>query len=511
MNKLILFSFLFLSLTAIGSEKIRLKAAELFNQGKYSESLKQWKILVTRFPQDEVIHFNTGLAYFYSGKFQESLNHFKKVAEGSKGLRIPALYWMSKNYSRLDQNIAAVTTIGIALQEENIPLGIYHQLLDLVEKYAPMEIEFKERAEEEEVNEDRLHLALQFYRLAWILNPNDEYQEKLFDMYLKLGDEDQALRLFKMIKSETVKNRLVKNLKNNRQSKSEEKFRQEHTGWRPKPIEFGFKTRFISDSNPRTAVRSTEVEMDKTERYIAELDFGWNYARRNDQINQFRFQFLGDQINKDTESRFFEYKISFPYRSLTKSSEGVVIPSYSDSRYGHFSYQRFYSLDAHYTKFFRRYRTMFGLAYRKANAASLKLDHQDGDIYEAEVGVGRTTERSNIRAKISYRIDNMVDLPGMSWGGDMKALEINLSRKVLWGFIVHGNYRISESRFDATSSGQRKDLLQRFEAELERPMFKLFGVKLFYRYEDNRADGTPNNEFTYDRHLLGVELAGRIE
>ena len=45
---------------------------------------------------------------------------------------------------------------------------------------------------------------------------------------------------------------------------------------------------------------------------------------------------MADQINNDVESRFREYKISLPYRALSKTSEGVVTPSYSDSSYGHY-------------------------------------------------------------------------------------------------------------------------------------------------------------------------------
>ena len=367
------------------------------------------------------------------------------------------------------------------------------------------------RAEEEEYNEDRLHLALQFYRLAWVLNPNDHYQEKLYDMYLKLGDEEQALRLFNMIKNEKVKYRLRDSLKVYRQKIDDQNF-EKRQKWRPKLVEFGFKARYIVDSNPNTTTRTTLVESEPAERMIAEVDLGINYSRRFDQINQFRIQYLGDQIKNNVESRFSEIKISLPFRALSKTSEGVVTPSYSDSSYGHFSYQRFYSIDATYTKFFRRYRAMFGLAYRKANASSLRLNHQDGDIWEAEVGLaGRTTSRTNMRANVSYRIDNMTDLPGAAWSQDMKALELNISRQFLGWFIAHGSYRISEKRFEVAAGNQRKDLLQRFEGAIEVPVFDIFSMKGFYRYEDNRADGTALNEFTYNRHQIGVEFFGRYE
>ena len=486
------------------------RASELFSQGKFQEASKRWKVLSVKFPQDQVIQFNTGLAFFYSGQFENSVQYFQNIAEAQGRLKLPALYWMSKIYGKQNKRLAAVTTLGVALQEENIPLGLYHQLLDLAQKYGPWEKEFHERAEEEEMNEDRLHLALQFYRLCWVLNPNDYYQEKLYDMYLKLGDEEQALRLFNMIKSDRIKLRLRKTLQEYRRKIDNQNF-ERRKKWRPKLIEFGFKTRFLRDSNPHTAVRQTVVEMDPSERMIGEVDLGINYSRRYDQINQIRFQYLGDQINNNVESRFSEFKFSLPFRALSKTSEGVVTPSYSDSSYGHYSYQRYYSLDAHYTKFFRRYRTMFSLAYRKANASGRRLKHQDGDIYEAEIGVGRTTANTNMRANVSYRIDNMVDAPGASWSHDMKSLELNISRKFLNFFIAHGGYRISEKRFEVLASGQRKDLLQRFDAAIELPLFGLFALKGFYRYEDNRADGTFSNDFTYDRHLLGLEFSGRYE
>lgn len=511
MKHYLIFIFCFLSFASGGVEASRLlnDAQILFEQGKYKAASDKYEILSSRLPQDQLTHMNAGIAAFYSARMEKALFHFTSVSESNESLRLPALYWLSKVYGKMGKKIAAVTTLGIALQTDNIPQGIYHQLLDLVERFGPWEEEFKKRAEEEEYNEDRLYLALQFYRLAWVLNPKDEYQEKLYDMYLKLGDEEQALRLFNMIKSTTIKMRLRNSLKEYRQEIDNQNFKQRKR-WKPKFLEFGFKARYISDSNPHTAVRSTEVEADLSERMVGEVDLGINYSRRFDQINQIRFQYLGDQIKNNVESRFSEYKISLPFRALSKTSEGVVTPSYSDSSYGHFSYQRFYSIDANYTKYFRRYRAMFGLAYRKANASSLKLLHQDGDIYEAEVGLGRTTSRTNMRGIISYRIDNMVDGPG-AWSNDMKSLELTISRKTLGWFILHGGYRISEKRFDVVGGLQRKDLLQRFDASVELPFLSLFSLRGFYRYEDNRADGTVGNDFTYDRHQIGLEFSGRYE
>ena len=80
-------------------------------------------------------------------------------------------------------------------------------------------------------NEDRLHLGLQFYRLAWILNPIDSYKEHLFDLYLKLGDETEALQTWNTIKSDRVKFRLRKTLKNYRQV-TDKKFKEKRVGGR---------------------------------------------------------------------------------------------------------------------------------------------------------------------------------------------------------------------------------------------------------------------------------------
>ena len=91
-----------------------------------------------------------------------------------------------------------------------------------------------------------------------------------------------------------------------------------------------------------------------------------------------------------------------------------------------------------------------------------------------------------MRALLSYRIDNMTDTPGAAWSNDMKALELNVSRKMFNYFVFHGNYRISETRFAATASGERKDLLQRFEGTVELPVWDVLSLNV-YRYEDNRA------------------------
>ena len=75
----------------------------------------------------------------------------------------------------------------------------------------------------------------------------------------------------------------------------------------------------MSDSNPRTTVKNTDITIEPGERMIAKLDLGVNYSRRFDQINQVKFSFMADQINNDVESRFREYKISLPYRALSKT------------------------------------------------------------------------------------------------------------------------------------------------------------------------------------------------
>ena len=64
---------------------------------------------------------------------------------------------------------------------------------------------------------------------------------------------------------------------------------------------------------------------------------------------------------------------------------------------------------------------------------------------------------------------------------------------------------------DAPRVESEKILLQRFEGTVELPVWDVLSFKWFYRYEDNRADGTAFNDFTYDRHLIGMEITGRVE
>ena len=44
-----------------------------------------------------------------------------------------------------EKKLHAVTTLGIALQEDNIPQGIYQQLLNLVEKFGLGKKSLRER------------------------------------------------------------------------------------------------------------------------------------------------------------------------------------------------------------------------------------------------------------------------------------------------------------------------------------------------------------------------------
>ena len=158
-----------------GSERLFEHAKNLFEQQDYNSASKQFEILSSRYPQDQLIHMNAGMAAFYTGDFKTAMFHFTTVAESKRSLSSIALYWVSKIYGRLGKKVAATTSLGIALQQDNIPQGFYQQLLDLVEKFGPWESEFKKRADDE-YQKERWHLALQFYRLAWVLNPNDEYQ-----------------------------------------------------------------------------------------------------------------------------------------------------------------------------------------------------------------------------------------------------------------------------------------------------------------------------------------------
>ena len=121
-------------------------AMSLFSEEKYKASARQWKILAVRLPPDQLVLLNAGISSFYAGEMNESLEFFKQVAEGKKSLYVPALYWMSKIYGRQNKRIAAVTTLGIALTQDNIPLGVYHQLLRFGEKFSPWEEEFRQRA-----------------------------------------------------------------------------------------------------------------------------------------------------------------------------------------------------------------------------------------------------------------------------------------------------------------------------------------------------------------------------
>ena len=55
-------------------------------------------------------------------------------------------------------------------------------------------------------------------------------KNNLFDLYLKLGDEAQALRTWNTIKSDRVKFRLRKSLKDYRQEITDKKFKEKKVG-----------------------------------------------------------------------------------------------------------------------------------------------------------------------------------------------------------------------------------------------------------------------------------------
>jgi tetratricopeptide (TPR) repeat protein len=54
-------------------------AQQFYNHGKYEEALLQYKTLLAKNPDSDIVHYHVGIAYYKKGDFEKAIEHFTKA------------------------------------------------------------------------------------------------------------------------------------------------------------------------------------------------------------------------------------------------------------------------------------------------------------------------------------------------------------------------------------------------------------------------------------------------
>ena len=55
------------------------EAQQFYNHGKYEEALLQYKTLLAKNPDSDIVHYHVGIAYYKKGDFEKAIEHFTKA------------------------------------------------------------------------------------------------------------------------------------------------------------------------------------------------------------------------------------------------------------------------------------------------------------------------------------------------------------------------------------------------------------------------------------------------
>ncbi len=98
-----------------------LKANSLRNQRKYNQAILIFEKYLEISKNDYYAHYKLGLIYFRKKYFAKAENHFLKVAESSKRLKLKSLFKLGQTYDELEKYSKAIKTFKELIKEcENL-------------------------------------------------------------------------------------------------------------------------------------------------------------------------------------------------------------------------------------------------------------------------------------------------------------------------------------------------------------------------------------------------------
>lgn len=524
MKYLVLIFFIFI--TANASDD---KAFQLFSDKKYKESSEIFYDRYLASPFDTKNSFNLALSYFYGKNFDQSLTFFKKVAASETSLRPAAYLFMAKIYYEQKKFKSSTATLGKAMSFKSTPGPIFMSMLDLWELLNKKNLDYQNKGKEflntididnylsnldsfknEALTEKELsnmNNALEFFQLAWVLNPEDKILENIVKSYLILGDEDKATRLLVLVKDSTIQDNLAGFLSERKDQISRKKLRSTLEFSTPSGIEFKFNGGIINDSNPVTKKRIENQPIDESNRIHIDMGLNLNPYVENDLMFQIKTRFISDRISNDpiteendqNNSALLLSSFELPVYLLSKSTRLSISPVTDFYKINNQTIFSTMGINIIFEKYFSRYATVFNSWYKINNGVA--FDFYDGQNWGGEAGVYRYTKKSYFGLGGGYRKERGGFFGSESFSFYEKFLTMKGQRKLSKNLIFNAGVTLSLKSYYSVREDEKINLYSTLSYEL----VPMTSIELKYDFFDN---GSTVSEYDFNQHQIGVHLVG---
>jgi tetratricopeptide (TPR) repeat protein len=184
------------------------KAVELLNDGKYNEAIVSYDSLIAEVNNEPSFYYGRGMAYYYTEKYSEAENDFRKAIDLDKQYADGYL-GLSMTLIQRGNDSAALVVLNQSLANSGVSDEIYYTrgLIEYMQaNYIAAIGDYTTVLANDANNADALYgRAIAYYK-------NDDYQnaEKDFNRFLTITDntnplQTEAQRLLEVIKMKSKK------------------------------------------------------------------------------------------------------------------------------------------------------------------------------------------------------------------------------------------------------------------------------------------------------------------
>ena len=247
-------------------KKKQKEASKYYELKNYEAAAEIFQEMIFLVPYETTALYNLGVTLYHAKDYQAAKTTFSKLVRSQSEISVMGNYWLARIYAKEGKIRAAIASVGLGLQNPNIPKSIYQMFLDLVELFKD-ETEkllnqgrvYYERAREN--NDTTLMVkALESLQLAWTLEPKDTTTKKIVQCYLFLKDEATAQKLIASVDDQEIRKELVVDLTVNRQQISKNQVLRKLGREEPPKFNSNFYLHMGQDSNPQTVKRGINVK-----------------------------------------------------------------------------------------------------------------------------------------------------------------------------------------------------------------------------------------------------------
>tara|TARA_B100000925_G_C22006598_1_gene473984 strand:- start:2119 stop:3705 length:1587 start_codon:yes stop_codon:yes gene_type:complete len=525
MIRLVLLFFLFVNTSYSKVDK----AEGYFKDKKYKESSEIFYDRYLAKPFDNKNTFNLGLSLYYQKSLEQSLIYFKKVAGSNSSLKPVAFFFMAKIFYDLKKYKSSIATLGKAMSFKNTPEPIFMSMMDLWELLNTKKFNFNQKGKEllntidvesylnkldsfknlslSESEQANLRQALEFFQLAWVLEPIDSVLENIIRCYLILGDEDKAIRLLMLVRDIDTQKNLTQFLSDRKDQISRRELRKSVVYESPNIFEFQFMGGFINDSNPVTRRRIQGTEIKELGRIHVDIGLNMNPYLDNDFVFQFKTRVISDRIkddpitdeNSENNSSLVLSSLEIPAYVLSKSTRLKVSSMFDHYKVNDSTLMTIAGVTLSYEKYFSRYATYFNSWYKVNNGVN--LDFYDGQNWGIESGVFRYTRRSYFGLGGGYRKEKAGIFGLEKFSFYEKYLTMRGRRNLTKNLSSEVGISLGLKTFYGLREDEKINLFSTFAFELLPNTF----IQARYDFFDN---GSTLAEYDFNQHQIGFHLVG---